>query len=82
MHLACLCWQFPVRDKRMSKIVIRMNAARHDISVNGEVIDLSSGTDFHGRYGVIKPNKDMDRASSQVIAALQRRGMFTKEGVA
>lgn len=58
---------------------ISMNAARHNITFNGESVDLSSGFSFYGRHGVLKPNKDMDRASSQIIATLQARGMFKSQ---
>ena len=69
-------------------IVIRFGASNCDLTVNGETVDLSSafgfksvGTGKNAVHGLLRPSKDNDRASSMVIAHLQRRGMFTKEVV-
>jgi len=61
------------------RIVLRFGASCHDIrKSNAEPVDLSATRQFHGRHGVIRPNKDADRASSIVIAAVQSHGLFEK----
>lgn len=72
----------PELEKRPRRgIVIRVGASYHDASVNGGApISLTSTVAFTSRgnvHGLLRPTKDNNRASSLLIHALQKRGMFS-----
>lgn len=65
----------------MKNITVRLGT-KCEVSIGNETIDISRCYDFRtigNVHGLIRPNKELDRVSSVLIAELQKRGMFTSE---
>lgn len=73
-------WVDPSTAKNDDGITVRFGT-KCEVSVGqNEPVDLSSAFEFKtvgNVHGLIRPTKDNDRASSLIIATLQKRGMFT-----